>query len=91
MASEKILKPDNVKCALFLLIAQERTIEIYNALTFTEAEGKYNDFIHKFKEFVEGKKDFAHEGETFLSFLTNITSQAGKCGFDHPPKGQHDT
>ena len=48
----------------------------------------------KFKEFVKDKKDLAHEryvfnnrdkkeGETFLSFLINNISQAGKCGFDH--------
>ena len=67
---------------------------MYNALTLTEAEDKYNALVRKFKEFVEGKKDSANEryifnnrdqkeGETFLYFLTNITSQAGKYGFDH--------
>ena len=94
VASEKPLKLDNVKCALFQHIAGERAIEDYNDLTFTEAEeGKYNALVHKFKEFVEGKKDLVHKcyvfnnrdqiEEIFFSFLTNITSQAGKCGFDH--------
>ena len=36
MVSEKILKPDNVKCALFLQIAREKATEVYNAQTFTE-------------------------------------------------------
>ena len=54
---------------------------------------KYNAFVHKFKEFVEGKRDLApkryifnnrdQKGEAFLSFLTNIPSQARKFGFDH--------
>ena len=95
VTSGKTLKPDNVKCALFLHTACEKAIEVYSALVFTEAEeGKYNALVHKFKEFVEGKKDLVHEcyvfnnrnqkeGGIFLSFLTNITSQAGKCGFDH--------
>ncbi len=39
---------------------------MYNALTFTEAEeGKYNTLVLKFKEFVESKKDFAHERYVF--------------------------
>ena len=51
-------------------------------------------FVYNFKEFVEAKKDLAHEryvmnnrdqkeGEKFISFLTNITLQAGKCDFCH--------
>ena len=57
MALEKTLKPDNVKCALFLHIVEEKAIEVHNVLTFTEAkEGKYNALVCKFKKFVEGKK-----------------------------------
>ena len=85
---------DNEKSALFLHVAREKAIEVYNALTFTEVEeGKYNALVCKFKEFFEGKKDLPHKcyyfnnrdqkGETFFSFLTNITSLAGKCSFDH--------
>ena len=48
MAPEKTLKPDNVICALFLHIAGEKAIEVYNAVTFTELEeGKYA-LVHKF-------------------------------------------
>ena len=87
------LKPE--KSTLFLLISGEKAIEVYHAQTFTEEdEGKYNALVRKFKEFVEGKKTLAHEryvfnnrgrkeGEIFLSFLTNITSQTWKCVFDH--------
>ena len=95
---KKTLKPDNIKCALFLHIAGEKAIDVYNAQTFIEAEeSKYNALIRKFKEFVESKKGLGHEryifknrdqkeGETFVSFLTNITSKAGKCVFDHLKK-----
>ena len=33
---KKMLKLDNEKCALFLHLAGEKAIEVYNALTFTE-------------------------------------------------------
>ena len=56
------LKQNNVKCALFLHIAGEKAIDVYNALTFTEVEeGKFNAMVCKFKEFVESKKDLAHK------------------------------
>ena len=52
--------------ALFPYIAKERAIKAYNALTFTEAEeGKYNALVHKFNEFLEGKKDLANERYVF--------------------------
>ena len=75
-------------------IKKLKAVEVYHALTFTEAEkGNYNALVGKFQKLVEGKKELAHEcyvfnnrdqneRETFLSFLT-ITSQARKCGFDH--------
>ena len=61
---------------------------------YRSEKDNYNALVRKFKKFVQGKKDLAHEryifnkrdqkeGETFLSFLTNTTSQARKCGFDH--------
>ena len=66
MVSEKMLKSDNVKYALFLHIAREKAIEVYNALTFTETEeGKYNALVRKFKELVNGKKYLAHEHYIF--------------------------
>ena len=34
VALEKTLKPNNVKCSLYLHIAREKEIEVYNALTF---------------------------------------------------------
>ena len=63
VALEKTLKPDNVKCALFLL--KKKAIEVRNALTFTDAEGKYKALVLKFKEFIEGKKGLAHKHYVF--------------------------
>ena len=36
--SKKTLKADNATCALFLHIAGEKAIEVYNVLTFIEPE-----------------------------------------------------
>ena len=46
-------KLNHVKCALFLHIAREKAVEVYTALTFTEAEkGNYNVLVCKFPKFV---------------------------------------
>ena len=47
--------------------SRKKAIEVYNAQTLTEAEGKYNALIRRFKEFVESKKDFAHERYVFIN------------------------
>ena len=73
----KTLKPDNVKCTLFLHIAGEKATEAYNALTFTKAEeGRYNVLVRKFKEFSEDKKDLAHE-----RYIFNNRDQKEGLGF----------
>ena len=56
----KTTKSDHVKCVLFLHVAGEKAVEVYNALTFTEAErSNYNALVRKFKKSVEGKKRFS--------------------------------
>ena len=49
MASEKTLEPDNVKYALFLNIAREKAVEVYNALTFTEAPASLKNLLRATK------------------------------------------
>ena len=66
VASEKTTKSDHVKYVLVLQVVGEKVLEVYNALTFTEAEQRnYNALVHKFKKFVEGKEDLAHEFYVF--------------------------
>lgn len=84
VASERLSKTGNVKCALFLHAAGEKAIEVYNAMSFTDAgKGSYSALIRKVSKFVLGeKKDLDHVrymfnrnqkgGETFLSFITDI-------------------
>lgn len=59
VASEKNIKLDKIKCALFLHMTDWRkgNIGIYNALTFSDTEkGNYKSIMRKFQEYFQGRK-----------------------------------
>ena len=53
VVSEKTTKLNHVKYALVLHVDREKAVEVYNALTFIEAEkSNYNSLVRKFTKFV---------------------------------------
>lgn len=63
---QKNTNPGKIKRALFLHVAEEKAIQVYNAMIFIDTEkGKYKAPMRKFQEYIQGKKDIAHKQYRF--------------------------
>ena len=92
-ATEKNKKTEKIQCAMFLHLAGEEAIEVYNTLTFEDAEkGKITPLKAKFEEYCLGVVSETHErlvfnsrvqeqGEKFDKFLTALKTLANKCSY----------
>lgn len=88
------LKPDDEKAALFLHVAGEEALEIYNTFEFAEDEEReaYDTLVQKFEQYCIPRKNETFEryvfrtrqqteGEPFEQFLRDVKTKAQSCNF----------
>ena len=89
-------KSDKQRIAIFLTVAGQEALEIYNTFTFTDEEkDKYDSVRAKFEAYCKPKINETYErfvfrmrmqkktDELFDNWLTDITNLTENCHFEH--------
>lgn len=86
-------KPAKVKSSIFLHVAIEKAVEVYNTFTFEEDDDKQNlsKIMEKFEEYCNPKKNITFERYTFFTcvegdmpisqYITELKLKAKSCEF----------
>ena len=86
-------KSDKQKIAIFLTVAGQEALEVYNTLTFTGTDKeKYDKVITKFKDYCTPQQNETYErfkfhsrkqkeGERIEQFVTDLRLQSQSCNF----------
>ncbi|KAL7849546.1 hypothetical protein SRHO_G00211690 [Serrasalmus rhombeus] len=86
-------KPAKVQASLFLHVAGEDAVEVYNTFTFEDADDKYSldKIVQKFEEYCNPKKNTTYERYKFFTcvqgdmsisqYVTELKLRAKSCEF----------
>ena len=92
-ATENKKRNDEQKVALFLTIAGQEAVDVFNTLTFEDGQDKLIDVVvGKFEEYCSPRTNETYErfifrkriqkdGEKFESFLIDLKTKAKSCNF----------